>query len=558
MVYIVDAHIRGSTVQLVRHALKEETESRSRLQGNLEGFKGSAAILSHKMHVFYTVLRKVIGKRLSRYDDSDLEDLILFSDTLLAEGHGSIEVRDPPTVAQERIIKSLIKVIFHQMAISKSDDVDQGQANLLLSLFISKIYCDKFVETSTVIEHRGNLNDSVLAVMDPSENTNRFREKLVPLNKKFNINLFCCLEEVPNFFYESKLLSEEFDKIDLDGEEDSEGDTLGTNLIHPGILGHLPLSRQTLSQTRITLLPSRELESLWESLYFEDRIKQRMYSYATIALKIATFTNAANENGSSAFANNKLLLVQGPPGTGKTTICKALCQKLSIRKDFSQNIDPISNDYKGIVIEISCSRIFSRWFGESSKNLATIFADVENLLKSQQDDRSFVCLLIDEVEAIAFSRNSLMNKNESTDGVRVVSTLLTQLDLLKKYNNFLVLATSNLLESLDPAFVDRADGVFYIGNPSKVGIAKILASSVGDLISKKVILCEESKSTMRNPIYNEVLQSIAERCSTVGVSGRMLRKLPLICLSEHFQELPVRLDNFLLALAHSVVNIQSA
>ncbi|CAR26004.1 hypothetical protein ZYGR_0C00200 [Zygosaccharomyces rouxii] len=513
MVYIVDAHIRGSTVQLVRHALKEETESRSRFQGDLKGFKAPAATLSHKMHVFYNVLKKVIGKRLSRYDDKELEDLVLFSDTLLAEGHGSIEVRDPPTVAQERIIKSLIKVIFHQMSVSKTDDVDQGQANLLLSLFISKIYCDKFVEASVIIASQGRLNDSVHAVVNLSEDISASRKKSVSLNKNFNINLFCCLEDVPNFFQESKLLSEEFDKIDLDGEEDSEGDTLGTSLIPSGIMSHLPLSRQTLSQTRVTLLPSRELEGLWESLYFDDRIKQRMYSYATIALKIATFTNAANENGSSAFANNKLLLVQGPPGTGKTTICKALCQKLSIRKDFSSDVDPISNNYKGVVIEISCSRIFSRWFGESSKNLATIFADVENLLKFHQEDCSFVCLLIDEVEAIAFSRNSLMNKNESTDGVRVVSTLLTQLDLLKKYNNFLVLATSNLVESLDPAFIDRADGVFYIGNPSKGGIAKILTSSLDDLISKKVLLCEEPKSTMENPIYKEALMTIAEKCS---------------------------------------------
>lgn len=512
MVYIVDAHIRGSTVQLVRHALKEETESRSRLQEDLKEFKDSAATLSYKMHVFYTVLKKVIGKRLSRYDEDELKDLVLFSDTLLAEGHGSIEVRDPPTAAQERIIKSLIKVIFHQMSVSKSDNVDQGQANLLLSLFINKIYCDKFVETPIVNESGGRLVDSVRAIINLTKATNTPRRKSTPSTKNFTIHLFCCLEEVPNFFRESKLLSEEFDKIDLDGE-DSEGDTFGTSLTPPGILSQLPLSKQTLSQARITLLPSTELEGLWESLYFDDRIKQRMYSYATIALKIATFSKAANENGSSAFANNKLLLVQGPPGTGKSTICKALCQKLSIRKDFSQNIDPISNNYKGVVIEISCSRIFSRWFGESSKNLTSIFADVENLLKSQQEDFSFVCLLIDEVEAIAFSRSSLMNKNESTDGVRVVSTLLTQLDLLKKYNNFLVLATSNLLESLDPAFVDRADGVFYIGNPSKGGISRILTSTLGDLISKKVILCEDSKSTMENSIYKAALMSIVEKCS---------------------------------------------
>lgn len=508
MVYMVDAHVRGSTVQLVRRALKEEAEVRKK--SNDHESKSPAAILHDKMGTFYAILRKVIIRRLSKYSEEKLENMVLLSDTLLAEGHGSIEVRDPPTIAQERIIKSLVKVVFHQMSVSKSDQVDPGQANLLLSLFVSKIYCDRFVERAGMDQHQGRLKDAISAVMASADHNHPSMSVIVP-DKTFEVHLFCCLEDVPDF-QEGNLLTEEFDKIDLDGDEDSEGDTLGAATVSPNVLHRLPLSRQTLSQTRITLLPSNELEGLWESLYFDDKIKQRMYSYATIALKIASFANAAQKSG-NAFTNNKLLLVQGPPGTGKTTVCKALCQKLSIRKEFSPEADPLGNNYKGVVIEISCSRIFSRWFGESSKNLTGIFADVEQLLKIHQEDCSFVCLLIDEVEAIAFSRNNLLNKNESTDGVRVVSTLLTQLDLLKKYNNLLVLATSNLIESLDPAFLDRADGVFYIGNPSAPGIARILASSLDDLILKKVISCGNTKSIMDTPLYKEALIHIAEKCS---------------------------------------------
>ncbi|CDH14821.1 related to PCH2-Putative ATPase [Zygosaccharomyces bailii ISA1307] len=512
MVYMIDAHVRGSTVQLVRRALKEEVKEEVELQKRSQGdsFEGSSAALRSKMRTFYTILRNVISRRMAKYSEKKLENMVLLSDTLLSEGHGSIEVRDPPTVAQERIIKSLVKVVFHQMSISKSDQVDPGQANLLLSLFVNKIYCDRFVESSSISHPQGRLKDAVSAVM-ASSNPSETYTKRTPADKTFSVYLFCCLEDVPDF-QEGSLLTEEFDKIDLDGDEDLEGDTLTASTVSPSVLHRLPFSKQTFSQTRITLLPSNELEGLWESLYFDDRIKQRMYSYATIALKIANFVDLA-QSGAHAFANNKLLLVQGPPGTGKTTVCKALCQKLSIRREFSPEADPLSNSYKGIVIEISCSRIFSRWFGESSKNLTGIFADVENLLKLHQGDCTFVCLLIDEVEAIAFSRNNLLNKNESTDGVRVVSTLLTQLDLLKKYNNLLVLATSNLIDSLDPAFLDRADGVFYIGNPSATGIAKILASSLDDLILKKVISTDAVKNIMDVDVYKEALVHIAEKCS---------------------------------------------
>jgi SpoVK/Ycf46/Vps4 family AAA+-type ATPase len=44
--------------------------------------------------------------------------------------------------------------------------------------------------------------------------------------------------------------------------------------------------------------------------------------------------------------------------------------------------------------------------------------------------------------------------------------MLTQLDKLKCFPNILTFATSNLIEALDTAFVDRADFCLYLGPPS--------------------------------------------------------------------------------------------
>lgn len=525
MVYMVDANLRSSTVRLVRLALAEEHRGKTEESGE------SSEVVVRNMGIFCNLLKSVILKKLSRFTISELDNLTLTSSVFLGEGHGSIEISEPPTEAQGRIIKSLVKVVFHQLETKGSsddfEDLDEGHANLFLSLFIKKINCDLFEESSLLtlgnnsdVDLHARIRNIMAGSEDGTENPPKPRFiSTICHDGSFIVHLYCCLEDVLQG-NGSEVLLEEFDKIDLvdegnDDDQDSDGPTLTSLSVCSGLISKLRISRQTLSQTRITLLPSQDFEGLWESLHFDDRIKQRFYGYATVALKLASLSGkSVDDSYMDILANNKLLLVHGPPGTGKTTICKALCHKLSIRREFSQELCPIDAAHKGIVVEISCAQIFSRWFGESSKNLASIFNDVENLLKVNQQDGSFVCLLIDEVEAIAFARSDLLNKNESTDGVRVVSTLLTQLDRLKKYNNLLVLATSNLIDSLDPAFVDRADGIFYIGNPSLNGVVKILSLGLRGLISKGLIaVMGDSSTVLESQKYKQIITSIAEKCS---------------------------------------------
>lgn len=518
MSYMADANLRSSTVKVVQTALREEYRARS--NGRKESDVGQ--VVSEKMSIFYSLLKNVIQKKLAKFAARQLEDLTLSTSMFLNEGHGSIEICEPPTEAQERIIKSLVKVVFHQLESCghKFADIDEGHANLFLSLFVKSIHCDYFEESLLLdARHRNELDvqecvSKILSGTD-EENKQTQEQNVSHRNVSFIVHLYCCLTDVS----QSSGLLEEFDKIDLEtddcpGEEESEGPTLASLSYNSESLSGLPISKQTLNLTRITLLPSDDFEGLWESLHFDPGIKQRLYSYATVALKIANLSSQkAVDPAQSSLANNKLILVHGPPGTGKTTVCKSLCQKLSIRREFSSEIDPLDATYKGMIVEMSCSQIFSRWFGESSKNLATIFGDLENLLMANQQAGSFVCLLIDEVEAIAFSRSDLLQKNESTDGVRVVSTLLTQLDRLKKYNNLIVLATSNLLESLDPAFVDRTDGVFFIGNPSRNGISKILSSGLKEMITNGIIsTIGDLSNVLDTHKYRKIMDLIAEKC----------------------------------------------
>ena len=100
---------------------------------------------------------------------------------------------------------------------------------------------------------------------------------------------------------------------------------------------------------------------------------------------------------------------------------------------------------------------------QSGKLVQKMFDQLHELL---EDPKLFLFVLIDEVESLTMSRKE--SKNEPSDGMRVVNALLTQIDQLKSYSNVLVLATSNLRNSIDDAFLDRADISFEVGLPSKV------------------------------------------------------------------------------------------
>ena len=90
--------------------------------------------------------------------------------------------------------------------------------------------------------------------------------------------------------------------------------------------------------------------------------------------------------------------------------------------------------------------------GESGKLDQRLFDGVKEKLA---DPATFVIVLIDEVESLTSARKNASSALECSDSLRMVNSLLTQLDAIKRFPNVLVLATSNLTGSIDQAFIDR-------------------------------------------------------------------------------------------------------
>lgn len=198
-----------------------------------------------------------------------------------------------------------------------------------------------------------------------------------------------------------------------------------------------------------------------------------------------------------------------------------MAQKLAIR---------MSHRYPsgGTLIEINSHSLFSKWFSESGKLVMKLFKKIFEIV---EDEESFVCVLMDEVESLTAARKSALSGSEPSDSIRVVNALLTQLDQLKRYKNVLILTTSNITEAIDLAFVDRADIKQYIGPPSAKGRYSILRSCLVELmrvsvIKPNVIIPKWTDKEAPENSYALKLKEIAESCE--GLSGRSLRKLPFL------------------------------
>jgi transitional endoplasmic reticulum ATPase len=142
----------------------------------------------------------------------------------------------------------------------------------------------------------------------------------------------------------------------------------------------------------------------------------------------------------------KGVLLYGPPGTGKTLIAKA-----------------VANEVDAHFITLSGPEIMSKYYGESEKGLREKFEEAEQ--------NSPAIIFIDEIDAIAPKRAEVQGEVER----RVVAQLLALMDGLKGRGQVIVIAATNLPDSIDPALRrgGRFDREIEIGIPDKKGRMEI-------------------------------------------------------------------------------------
>jgi transitional endoplasmic reticulum ATPase len=142
----------------------------------------------------------------------------------------------------------------------------------------------------------------------------------------------------------------------------------------------------------------------------------------------------------------KGVLLYGPPGTGKTLIAKA-----------------VANEVDAHFISLSGPEIMSKYYGESEKGLREKFEEAEQ--------NAPAIIFIDEIDSIAPKREETKGEVER----RIVAQLLSLMDGLKGRGQVIVIAATNLPDSIDPALRrgGRFDREIEIGIPDKKGRLEI-------------------------------------------------------------------------------------
>ncbi len=142
----------------------------------------------------------------------------------------------------------------------------------------------------------------------------------------------------------------------------------------------------------------------------------------------------------------KGVLLYGPPGTGKTLIAKA-----------------VANEVDAHFITLSGPEIMSKYYGESEKGLREKFEEAEQ--------NAPAIIFIDEIDSIAPKREETKGEVER----RIVAQLLSLMDGLKARGQVIVIAATNLPDSIDPALRrgGRFDREIEIGIPDKKGRLEI-------------------------------------------------------------------------------------
>ncbi len=143
----------------------------------------------------------------------------------------------------------------------------------------------------------------------------------------------------------------------------------------------------------------------------------------------------------------KGVLLQGPPGTGKTLLAKA-----------------VANETNSNFFLINGPEIMSKFYGQSEANVRKKFEEAEKSAPA--------IIFIDEIDAIAPKREESYGEVER----RVVAQLLALMDGLKSRGKVVVIAATNIPDSLDPALrrPGRFDRELEIGVPNKEGRLAIL------------------------------------------------------------------------------------
>jgi SpoVK/Ycf46/Vps4 family AAA+-type ATPase len=201
----------------------------------------------------------------------------------------------------------------------------------------------------------------------------------------------------------------------------------------------------------------KELSDLLELLHPHEKIKEMVLvpKLQKILKRVLDEQNNVEVLRKNNLFPRKKLLFIGPPGCGKTMSARVLASELALP-----------------LFIIRLDGLISRYMGESIAKLRLIFDSMSQFR---------AVYFFDEFDSIGTNRNQ---GNDVGEIKRVLNTFLLQIE--KDNSSSLIIAATNLPESLDQALFRRFDDIIQFPLPEKEEIIKLYKKEFIDFkLSKK-------------------------------------------------------------------------
>jgi SpoVK/Ycf46/Vps4 family AAA+-type ATPase len=254
--------------------------------------------------------------------------------------------------------------------------------------------------------------------------------------------------------------------------------------------GHVPVSEADRSLKELPL-SRRQGESL-ASLYAAELLEHHMVLPPIAEERFARIEcEYAAKDRLSLFGlrPRKTILLHGPPGCGKSLGAKRLAWKTGLP-----------------LMKVRFDALISSYFGESAANLRAIFMAAK--------ERPCV-LLLDECDFIARSRSNTRDIGEAS---RIVNSLL---QLMEDYDApGLLVATTNVEESLDTALFRRFDDVFYVPLPGPEEIRSLLQMTLSAVKTLEMISWERVVSQLSGSSAAVVVRAAQNAAKAAVLRGK--------------------------------------
>ena len=215
-----------------------------------------------------------------------------------------------------------------------------------------------------------------------------------------------------------------------------------------------------------------------KQLYFNPELTKSL-QFLTESLQPANFTSINMRMEQQGLKNNFSVLLYGTAsGTGKTEFCKQLAKTTG-------------RPLKMVII----SESKSSWYGQSEKLLKGIFDDYKKMVTYCEITP---ILFFNECDAIFSTRKKHGNTNTSQTDHALQNILLQELEDL----NGILVCTSNLVSSLDPAFSRRFLMKIEFDKPSVDAKFHIWKDKIPTLTDNEAMVLAEKFSLSGGEIDN--------------------------------------------------------